>query len=562
VGSSSLTQLLLPVSITVDPKLLGRRLTYVMLVRVILFTLILGGTVAVNLAWGTPEELGGPYVTFLFVFIAVIYVLNIGYAVVLRLWPRPVTLAAVQLFGDLISSAILVHGTGGADSAFVLFFLLTPIAAAVLMDRRAAMLIAGAAVVVFGVVVLLGFTQVLPPFPGQVRLPWTVTPGGLGRSLLINGSAMIAVAVLAGYLAEQLRHAAEQVEVQQAHIDDLATLNIDIIRCLESGLITVSDGGRVLSINRAAGEILGLPHAQASGRPLAHLCPELAELAEGSEVRRTEVSVERTSQAQLLGVSVSPLTDHLNRVRGRIINFQDLTAVRQMEEVVQRSEHLASLGRMAAAIAHEIRNPLASISGSLELLRAEDDLDPDNRKLMEIVLREIERLNTLITSFLEFARPRPPDLRRLELGQEIATITEGISLPGQDAPEVTLAQAEPDVWVDADRDQLKAILWNLVRNAAEAGETERVTVKILADNGGAVLTVADTGDGIPTDRLPHIFEPFFTSKELGTGLGLAMVHRMVQEHGGTIAVESEEGRGATFTITLPRAAPGRRGGSL
>jgi two-component system sensor histidine kinase PilS (NtrC family) len=553
---SSLTQLLLPVSIAVDPRLLGRRLTYVMLVRVILFTLILGGTVAVNLAWGTPEELGGPYVTFLFVFIAVIYVLNIGYAVVLRLWARPLALAVIQLLGDLVTSAILVHGTGGAESAFVLFFMLTPIAAAVLLDRKAAMLTAAVSVVIFVLVALLGFTQVVPPFPGQVRLPWAVTPGGLGRSLLINGSAMIAVAVLAGYLAEQLRHAAEQVEVQQAHIDDLATLNVDIIRCLESGLITVGDGGRVLSINRAAGEILGLPHSQASGRPLVHLCPELAELAQQSEVRRTEVWVEHTSRSQLLGVSVSPLTDHLNRVRGRIINFQDLTGVRQMEAVVQRSEHLASLGRMAAAIAHEIRNPLASISGSLELLSAEDELDPDNHKLMEIALREIERLDSLITSFLEYARPRPPDLKRLDLGREIVAITESISLPGPEAPKVAVAEVERDVWVDADRDQLKAILWNLVRNAAEAGEREVVTVRILADDRNAALSVADRGAGIPPGRLPHIFEPFFTSKERGTGLGLAMAHRMVQEHGGSISVESEEGQGSTFTITLPRVAPG------
>ena len=531
--------------------LLGRRLTYVMLVRVILFTLILGGTVAVNLAWGTPEELGGPYVRLLFVFISVIYALNIGYAVLLRLRLRLGVVAVVQVAGDLVSAGILVHATGGAESAFALFFLLTPIAAAVLLDRRGAIVTAGAAVAVFALVVLLGFMEVLPPFPGQVRLPSAVTPGELGRSLLINGIATAAVGVLGGYLAEQLRDVAAQMEAQRAHIDDLATLNADIVRCLESGLITVSDTGRVLSFNRAAAEILGLPDSQATGRPLADYCPELADVAAQGEVHRTEIRVDRASSSQLLGVSVSPLTDHLNNVRGRIISFRDLTAVREMERQIQQSEHLASLGRMAAAIAHEIRNPLASISGSLELLQTEEELDPDSGKLMGIALREIERLNGLITSFLEYARPQRPDLKPLDLGREIAALAESIRLPPGDAtPEVAVEEAE-QVWVEADRDQLKAILWNLVRNAAEAGEENQVAVRVTSKAGRALLTVSDSGEGIPAAGLAHIFEPFFTTKETGTGLGLATVHRIVQEHGGTTAVDSEPGRGTRFVISLP-----------
>ena len=547
-----------PATPEIARRLLSRRLSYIMLVRVILFTLILGGTVVLNLVWGTPEELGGPYVTFLFVFIAAIYVLNITYGLMLRWVTSLRGLAVAQLAGDLLTSAILVHFTGGADSAFVLFFLLTPIAAAVALSRKTAMLMAAAAALVFILVALLGFARWLPPLPGQVQLPYEITAGALGRSLLINSSAMVAVAVLAGYLAEQLRFAAERVEVQQAHIDDLATLNIDIIRCLTSGLITVSNEGRVIAINRAAGEILGLPHSQAVGRQLGSFCPELAAAAnDPAGERRIEVEIQRGRDTHLLGTSVSPLTDHLNRIRGRIINFQDLTQIRRMEQTVKRSEHLASLGRMAAAIAHEIRNPLASISGSLELLQAEEGARQDNPKLMEIALREIERLNQLITSFLDYARPAPPQLVLLDLGLELPMLAEGMTdlPPDGQTPEVVV-ETEPELWVRADRDRLRAILWNLVRNAWEAGERDQITIRATSGaQAHVVLEVVDHANGIPDSDLDHIFEPFFTTKEKGTGLGLATVHRMVQDNNGTIRVKSKLGEGTSFIVTLPRVDP-------
>jgi len=547
-----------PATPEIARRLLSRRLSYIMLVRVILFTLILGGTVVLNLVWGTPEELGGPYVTFLFVFIAAIYVLNITYGLMLRWVTSLRGLAVAQLAGDLLTSAILVHFTGGADSAFVLFFLLTPIAAAVALSRKTAMLMAAAAALVFILVALLGFARWLPPLPGQVQLPYEITAGALGRSLLINSSAMVAVAVLAGYLAEQLRFADERVEVQQAHIDDLATLNIDIIRCLTSGLITVSNEGRVIAINRAAGEILGLPHSQAVGRQLGSFCPELAAAAnDPAGERRIEVEIQRGRDTHLLGTSVSPLTDHLNRIRGRIINFQDLTQIRRMEQTVKRSEHLASLGRMAAAIAHEIRNPLASISGSLELLQAEEGARQDNPKLMEIALREIERLNQLITSFLDYARPAPPQLVLLDLGLELPMLAEGMTdlPPDGQTPEVVV-ETEPELWVRADRDRLRAILWNLVRNAWEAGERDQITIRATSGaQAHVVLEVVDHANGIPDSDLDHIFEPFFTTKEKGTGLGLATVHRMVQDNNGTIRVKSKLGEGTSFIVTLPRVDP-------
>ena len=542
---------------------LARRLGYIALVRVILFTLMLGGTVAVNFAWGTPEELGGPYVTVLFVFIAGMLVLNIVYAVLMRFRPLLRPLAFIQLVVDVAIGALLVHFTGGADSGFSFFLLLSPIAAAVTLGRRAALVTGVASSLTYGAVVLFGFHGWLPVLPGQTPLPWLAKPGELGRGLLVTTTASLALAALAGYLAEQLRFAAEAMEAQQAHIDDLALLNTDIIRCLTSGLITVNTSGVVLSMNRSAADILHLAHPVVA-QPLGGIVPELAEaLTSGEEVRRAEISVTRTRPARqlLLGISLSPLTDHLNRRQGSIISFQDLTGLRQMEETVRRSEHLASLGRMAAGIAHEIRNPLASISGSLELLRSASQFEAEDRQLMDIALREIERLNGLITDFLAYARPLPPQLETLDLGAETERLVSSIAglMGGEQVPTLRVLETEPGLWVSADRDQLAAVLWNLVRNAREAGETERVEVAVgRQDDQRVYLLVTDHGSGIADEDLPRIFEPFFTTKSAGTGLGLATVHRIVQQHGGTIEVRTAPGQGTTFTLLLPPAPPPQR----
>jgi two-component system, NtrC family, sensor histidine kinase PilS len=539
-------------------RLLTRRLGSIMLVRVLLYTLILGGTVAVNLAWGTPEELDSPHVSFLFIYIAGLYALSLVHAALLRFIANLTLLSILQIATDLATSALLVHYTGGTESAFVLLYVLSPIGAAVMLGRRAAVVTAVAAVALFAAVSILGHAALLPDLPGQARASWQATRETLGRSLLVNGVATLAVALLSGHLAAQLRSAALAVEEQQVRIYDLSQLNEDIIRCLTSGLLTVDDEGRVLAMNRSASEIL---RAQALGRGharLADLAPELAaQLSSLSEpVRRGEVSLERDGQRVLIGYSVSRLADHRNQGRGLVVNFQDLTSRRQMEERVRTSEQLASLGRMAAAIAHEVRNPLASISGSLELLRREANLSDDDNKLMDISLREIERLNGLVTDFLEYARPRPPRLEVVDLGEEIHVLAGAIrSLrPEAELPEVRVEAAARGSLVRVDRDQLQAVLWNLVRNAIEAGEREAVQIRVGPRGGDRVVVeVRDAASGISGTDLAHVFEPFFTTKAKGTGLGLATVQRIVQEHGGTMEVESTVGEGTAFRILLPAA---------
>ncbi|MCB9556727.1 MAG: PAS domain-containing protein [Deltaproteobacteria bacterium] len=545
-------------------SILKRRLTYIMMVRVALYTLLLGGTVALHLAWGSPDELAGPYVRVLFVFISLIYVISIGYALAIRLGVSLKRLALLQNVVDLATTSALVHVTGGGDSAFLLFYLLSPLAAAVSLDRRAALWTAGSGTLLLAGVSLLGYLGYLPVLPGQLYLPWGISLSTLIRAVLIHAGGMLAMAVLAGYLAEQLRHAADRVEQQQQHIADLAQLNSDIIRCLSSGLFTVATDGRLLVINEAGRELLGLRPGE-TVKMLTDIGPELDQAVRGGPpVKRAEVTLERNGLTRTFGLSTSALTDHNNDHTGYVVNFQDLTALKQMEQAIKRAEQLATLGRVAAGIAHEIRNPLASISGSLELLRGNESAGGESHRLMSIALREIERLDGLIGELLNYARPQQPKKERIDLGQEIRLLVGQITslLPAAARERVKLGPEATQLYVEADRDQLMGVLWNLIANATEAGENARVTITCSGfDDEYITLSIADTAGGIAKEHLAHIFEPFYTTKAKGSGLGLAIVQRVIEDHAGEIEVQSTPGVGTTFTVRLKRQPPAGSDGS-
>ncbi|MBW2731140.1 MAG: ATP-binding protein [Deltaproteobacteria bacterium] len=540
---------------TQPPSRLLKRLSYLMLVRVVLFTLLLGGTVGVHFAWQRPEALGGPYVSVLFIFIAAIYILNIVYAAAIRLGCDLRYMAMLQIGVDLVTSAVLVHFTGSAESAFVLFFLLTPVAAAITLSRRATLITLAAGLVLMGLTIVLGHLRLIPMLQGQ-KLMETPTVE-VARSLLLNAGAMTAVAALSGYLADLLHSAASEAAKQWGHFADLEALHEDVVRCLTSGLITIDRGGSVVTANDAAYTLLKAQEDTLMGHSLADTYGKLFELTQGPSIRpRQEVALMVNHEHRHFGVSISPLTNRDQQQIGQIINFQDLTRFKSMEQTAQRAEQLAALGRVAAGVAHEIRNPLASISGSLELLASEQDLSAEGKKLTSIAQREIERLNRLISELLDYARARrSASLETMDLHQAIPALVASVSGLMQSnaaSPQVIVEQDAHECWIAGDLDLLTGMLWNLVRNAWEANEEEQITVSVSRTDDEAVLEVRDQGEGIPAEQLEHIFEPFFSTKSKGNGLGLAIVHRGVLDHGARIEVESVESVGTTFRIFFPR----------
>lgn len=553
-----------PKSATIDPEQ-RRRTTQLMVVRLVLVTLVLGTTVGLHLA--APEDLALPSAISVFAIVATTYVLSLLYA----LWMRRGTSARwfldMQMVGDLLVTTSLVHVTGGAQSGYVFFYPLSIIGAALLRYRGGALMVATASVLLYAGVSVAGWMRWLP-VPSGLRLsPWELSRWSLVGLLVLNSGAFAAIASLSAYLGQQVAQTGESLEDQRNQTADLAVLNEDIIRCLSSGLVTVDQRGTILTCNQAAADILGHSGDTVVGQSIFALMPQmntlLGELGARGAVRRAEIcAVRGDGREGTLGVSISPLTDHLDLPVGRIVNFQDLTDLRRMEAQIQRAERLAVVGQLAAGVAHEIRNPLASISGSIELLKSAPQVDDDNRALMEIVLREVERLNGLVTELLDYATPRTPAPVAFELA---SLLEETCRVFGQDRSfhEVTvkleIADAARNAQVYADSPQIRQVIWNLLRNAAEAmphgGE---ILTQLEESSEGMVISVLDKGTGIRPEHQERIFDPFFTTKSRGSGLGLPTVHRIVSEHGGTIAVESQIGRGTQILVKLPFTTDKRR----
>ena len=519
------------------------RLTYVMLFRVGLVTLLLASALIAEVGAGANESTS-PVVSTLFWLIVATYGLTIIFAVALPRVAHVGPLAAVQVGSDLALTTILVHLTGGAESTFAFMYILVIVGAAFVLGRGA--LVAAAAAVVL--------------YVGDGVTASAVPMRTLIRSLAVNAVAFAATGALATRLANELRRAGENLASQGLKLRDLAALHQDVIRGLTSGLVTVGRDGRVLTFNAAAAEIIGRSAVDAIGRPLDEIMPGLAALQASvgdGALRRGEVAqlVAGTGERRTLGVSLSPLVDSSGRTVGRIVNFQDLTELRRMEVAMQRAERLAAVGRLAAGIAHEIRNPLASISGSIELLRqtAEADGARESKELMTIVIREVDRLNALITQLLEFARPRALEKERMDVAAtmaEMLKVFENDKRLGEARVELV---AEGAPLVDADAAQLRQVVWNLLRNAAEAAPGQPIRVEVRADEELVSLTIRDRGPGIAQEHRAHIFEPFFSTKDGGTGLGLATVHRIVDEHKGAVEFDCPDGGGTAVTVRLPRA---------
>ncbi len=523
-----------------------RRLTYLMLFRVGVVTLLLGLTVISELAT-TASQQQPRFIWFLGLIVST-YTLTIMFALWLPRTQRGASLAATQVVADLIMTTVLVYLTGGTESGFAFMYVLVIVGASFVLDGRA-VLVAVAAVL------LLGAVNALPYLLGIA----TTSVREMVRTFGYNAVSFAATGALAGRLTVELQRASERATSTGHRLRDLAALHLDVIRSLTSGLVTVVDG-QVVTFNAAAESILGISSDTSVGQPVTEILPWLAAMGDTLQGGRDEaLHAHPDGTVVPLGVSVSPLVDAEGTVSGRIVSFQDLTDLRRMEVEVARAERLAAIGRLAASLAHEIRNPLAAISGSIELLQQTASSDETNRELMAIVLREVSRLNELVTGMLDFARPARPQLQPVELAQTVAELLRVL----ENDKDLNGARAElrptDPVWVDADPGQLRQVLWNLVRNAAQASPTGAPIMISLEQesNPDAVrLEIRDFGSGIPPEMKSRIFEPFFSTKQGGTGLGLATVHRIVEEHRGHISLETPpDGVGTIVAVRLPLRLP-------
>ena len=470
--------------------------------------------------------------------------------------------AYFQISGDLVLVTALVYYSGGSDSVFTFLYLVVVGVSAFLLLRSGALLVASFASFVYGLMIELTSYEILPPPPFSSRSDWTRP--AVVFNMCFNIAGFYAVAILTSFVAEKLALARTEIVVRRREVDKIRALHADVIESMSSGLATLDADGRVTLLNRAGAEILKIDRPVRTDLYVWDLgfldraeWLDLRVRMANEELPRGERDLREGSRRRVIGFS----TRLLEGTEGYLLLFQDLTDFKKLEEEARSREKLAAVGQLAAGIAHEIRNPLASISGSAQMLGNDMTSGSSERRLVEIMVAESRRLSKILEDFLRYARPQPASTRRFDVAASLSEAMDLFSNSDEVTPRHRLnLKIEPgDSIVSGDPDQVRQIFWNVARNAVNA-MPEGGTLDVCGREAGAWYSIVfrDTGQGMTPERKDLLFQPFAAAFGGGTGLGMAIVRRLVDEHGGQIFVDSGEGRGTEIEIRLPRGrAEGR-----
>ena len=425
---------------------------------------------------------------------------------------------------------------------------------------------AGLASIFYAVLLQLVASGAFPPPPTDELPPRVFSRGQLAGNVVTNVAAFAGTALLVAAASEKLRDARLLAERRRAEVARLQALHSSVLSSMSSGVVTAGPDGRITFANPPAGELLRREPGELLGRPLVEtgLVSEEALRSmdlPGNEVLRFEGNRTPLGPGVYFGVTVTPLRDGEGRTTGRILIFQNVTQLKKLEGEVRLKEKLAAVGELAAAIAHEIRNPLASISGSVQVLSATAPLGSSERRLMEIVVSESHRLSSILEDFLKYVRPREQALETIDAAGALRDVVTLLVHSDELSPghAVALRQEPESVMLRADPGQLRQVFWNLLRNAVAAmPEGGRLSLEARLDGKEWCVTFADEGKGMAPEERERLFTPFAHAVPGGTGLGLAIVYRIVEEHGGRIGVRSAPGEGTAITLRLPLSGPGAR----
>ncbi|TVQ97219.1 MAG: PAS domain-containing protein [Deltaproteobacteria bacterium] len=543
---------------------LRARIEWLLLFRVLLATLLLGSAIVVNVN-NVASFSDGRYLA-LSGLIVLTYALSVIFGLVLRRTTRLEPLVYAQLLLDVGLISVVVAVTGGIESIFVFLYFLAVFNGANLLRQRGAFFAATAASLGL---LALGIIQFATE--PVAALSWLQVAGTDVRlpiySITVHVFAFFIVAFLSGYLAEKLRSTGVALQQREQDVRSLRSLNEEIVRSVRSGILTTDAHGRVTLANRAAGQILGLRVDELVGRPMDDALPAIARaIAQPSADLQALPWTTPEGHQRALQLYAVPLADEdaTPQDAGRLVSFQDVTALRALEAQVRRQAQLAAVGQLSASIAHEVRNPLAAISGAVELLQMDESDSPREARLKRIVHREVTRLDRLVEDFLAYARPREPERRNVDPAELVESVIESLRAQGSELPTLRVQDDRIDGslrTLQVDPDLIRQVLWNLLRNAVQAaGSDGSVSVRVARgeappEAGDLVIAVEDSGPGLTPEARARIFEPFFTTREGGTGLGLATSLRLVAAHGGTLQVTEGALGGACFRVVLPTSVP-------
>jgi two-component system sensor histidine kinase PilS (NtrC family) len=548
-----------------------RSIYLLMIFRLILATLILG-TVIVLYAGGTAKFSLSP----IYGLLALTYILSVFYWLALKWQIAPAVLVYIQLSVDVALATGILYYSGGSESILTLLYLLIIISSSIFLNLGGVLYVCSLAAAAYGFLSWLQYRGIV----------WTIsffepdrlskTPEQSSIDVYLNICFFYLVAFLSGFLAEKLRRKGQELETTSRRLLRVQLDTDDILVNIPSGLITLDGGGNIQYFNGAAEMILDLEGNQVRGKPYDQVFGEenrelkevlCSALEKAVAYERKELrAVTPQGRSMPLGISTTLLGVGQGERSGVIAVFQDLTEAKKLEEKIRRKDRLAVVGQLSAAIAHEIRNPLATISGSSEMLRSSVALAGEEKRLMELITRESDRLNRIITDFLLYARIRPAEKAVVDL---VKLVDETLILlrnhaDFHDGIKIDNTMHEQRAYALADQDQVKQIFLNIAINALQAmphggcltigvprGKSKTETSE---SNGMVQVFFRDTGVGIPAPELENIFEPFYSSKKVGTGLGLSIAQRIVENNEGKLEVQSQLNKGTTFIVSLLAAS--------
>ena len=475
----------------------------------------------------------------------------------------------MQVAGDLLLVGGILYTTGGIDSPISFLFLFVIIATSVTLPRAATYLAASGAIIIYGVLVDLEYYGIITPVYLFPEAKVSFESGYVFYVIFLNIVSYYTVAYLSSFLSHRLRMVKEELQQASISLEEQRAFNRNIVQNMGSGLITTNLYGIITSINPAARFLIGYSIGESLEKPVDQLIPlaELNALFLDNKKPNLPKQIEgeykrKDGKIIFIRIKISHLTD-LN-IEGYILVFEDLTEVKGMQEIVLKTSQLAAVGRFSAGLAHEIRNPLTSLSGSIQVLARGLKLEDSYKKLMQIVIKETDRLNAILSDFLNYSQPKKNINTIIDLTQLVQDII--ILLKNKDnlsdTKQIQFKGASDHLILNGDEEQIKQVVWNLCINALESMSEGIVTLtlkevfsfhieKFQSNQRGMVLEVQDEGCGISPEQINNIYDPFYSSKKNGVGLGLATVYQIVNRNEGTLDVQSTVGKGTLFTVFLP-----------
>jgi two-component system, NtrC family, sensor histidine kinase PilS len=531
-----------------------KHLQWMLFLRVVILTLILGINVLLQ---STEQNIITPPRYYVITFVVGVYLFTISSAVILRTVRRYSTFGYVQILTDVLLVSILLYYSGGSQSIFSILYLFPIIVGGIILSRRGGLAAAAAATIGYGIILLAEYFGYHPDFFGNYWYRPLRDMRSVMNFFSIHGLIFFITAILSSLLSVRLRRAEKELISTTLKYDQLSVLYKKIFDDIPSGIIVLNQK-KIISFNPASEKITGFRANDLVGKDINLPFPNLGLDADINF--RSEVKITRKDRKNItIGYSTARLNMPGTEDDFQIVTLQDLSQTKQMEQKIMQAEKMATVGEMSAGIAHELRNPLAAISGAAEIIDNSGDIKPHNQGLMNIIIRECNRLQTSINDFLTFSKPLEPEkewVPLLPLVEDVILLLRHTRDWPESCESIVDIPEQTDCW--ADPQQIRQLLLNLLHNSCMSLRNEadeiRITAGETADDTGAeksVITISDNGTGIPDLIIDKIYDPFFTTRENGTGLGLSIAKQIVDTHGGEITVSSKKNQGTTTEILLP-----------